>query len=81
ALTGHQSAPLASLDELADASRAAWRTAEADPERDVPQWTVYIVAATEVEFWQHDPARRHRRLAYRRPSPDTNTWTKHLLWP
>ncbi len=81
ALTGHQSAPLASLDELADASRAAWRTAEADPERDVPQWTVYIVAATEVEFWQSDPARRHLRLAYRRPSPDTDTWTKHLLWP
>ncbi|MBT2888618.1 oxidase, partial [Streptomyces sp. McG5] len=55
--------------------------AEADPERDVPQWTVYMVAATEVEFWQSDPARRHLRLAYRRPSPDTNTWTKHLLWP
>lgn len=81
ALTGRQSAALGSLDELADASRTAWRRAEAEPETDVPQWTVYIVAATEVEFWQGDPARRHVRLAYRRPSPDSATWTRQLLWP
>ncbi|MFD4986583.1 pyridoxal 5'-phosphate synthase [Streptomyces sp. NPDC058374] len=81
ALTGRQSDPLGSLDELADASREAWRTAEAEPETDVPQWTVYVVAATEVEFWQADTARRHVRLAYRRPSPSTATWTRQLLWP
>ncbi|WP_436738329.1 pyridoxine/pyridoxamine 5'-phosphate oxidase [Streptomyces sp. BBFR102] len=81
ALTGRQSTPLGSLDELAAASTEAWRTAKAEPELNVAQWTVYVVAATEVEFWQHDPARRHVRLAYRRPSPDTATWTRRLLWP
>ncbi|GFH69686.1 oxidase [Streptomyces gougerotii] len=81
ALTGRQSAPLGSLDELARASAEAWRTARAEPERDVPQWTVYVVAATEVEFWQGDPGRRHVRLVYRRPSPRSPEWTRQLLWP
>ncbi|AWW39030.1 pyridoxine/pyridoxamine 5'-phosphate oxidase [Streptomyces cadmiisoli] len=78
ALTGHQSEPLGSLDELARASDEAWTRARDTPQAPVPTWTLYRLLPDEVEFFQGDARRRHVRLAYRR-TPDG--WTRQLLWP
>ncbi|MFJ3672140.1 pyridoxal 5'-phosphate synthase [Streptomyces sp. NPDC090106] len=79
ALTGRQSEPLGSLDELAHASEAAWEQAQRTPDAPVPTWTLYRVAAEEVEFFQGDARRRHVRLAYRRA--EDGGWQRQLLWP
>ncbi|GHF97236.1 pyridoxal 5'-phosphate synthase [Streptomyces filamentosus] len=78
ALTGRQSEPLDSPEALAEASAAAWARAEADPAADAPTWTLYVLAPTEVEFFQGDARRRHLRLRYRR---EGDAWTRELLWP
>lgn len=78
ALTGHQSEPLGSLEELAEASQAAWRRAELEPTAAVPSWTLYHLRPDTVEFFQGDAQRRHIRLVYRR---EAKGWGKQLLWP
>ncbi|MHB9860951.1 pyridoxine/pyridoxamine 5'-phosphate oxidase [Streptomyces sp. YIM S03343] len=78
ALTGHQSEPLGSLEELAEASQAAWRLAEAEPGATAASWTLYQLRADTVEFFQGDAQRRHVRLVYRRTGEG---WSKELLWP
>ncbi|MET8246132.1 pyridoxal 5'-phosphate synthase [Streptomyces sp. NPDC005202] len=78
ALTGHQSEVLASLDELAQASGAAWEQAQREPDTEVPSWTLYRLQPEEVEFFQGDARRRHVRLLYRRTA---DGWTRELLWP
>ncbi|MEU9590358.1 pyridoxal 5'-phosphate synthase [Streptomyces sp. NPDC048219] len=78
ALTGRQSAPLSSPDELARASEAAWEQAERDPDASVPSWTLYRLRPDEVEFFQGDARRRHVRLAYRRAEEG---WRTQMLWP
>ena len=44
----------------------------------VPQWTLYGLAADQVEFWQADRERRHTRLRYTRTETG---WARGLLWP
>ncbi|MYR44481.1 pyridoxal 5'-phosphate synthase [Streptomyces sp. SID5910] len=78
ALTGRQSAPLSTPDELARASGAAWEQAEREPDAAVPSWTLYRLRPDEVEFFQGDARRRHVRLAYRRAEEG---WRTQLLWP
>ncbi|MZD10266.1 pyridoxal 5'-phosphate synthase [Streptomyces sp. SID5785] len=78
ALVGHQSEVLASQDELARASAAAWERAQREPETVVASWTVYALRPDEVEFFQGDARRRHVRLRYRRGD---GHWHKELLWP
>ncbi|MEV5317096.1 pyridoxal 5'-phosphate synthase [Streptomyces sp. NPDC052687] len=78
ALTGRQSEPLGSLDELARASEAAWARAERAPRTPAPTWTLYRLRPEEAEFFQGDARRRHVRLVYRR---DGDRWTRTLLWP
>ncbi|RZB19811.1 pyridoxal 5'-phosphate synthase [Streptomyces sp. F001] len=78
ALTGHQSEPLASLQELTLASEAAWTRAQDDPDTPAPTWTLYRLQPDEVEFFQGDARRRHVRLAYRRTE---DGWSRQLLWP
>ena len=78
ALTGRQSEVLASPEELARASRAAWEQARLDPAANSPTWTLYRLRPDEVEFFQGDAARRHTRLRYRRTA---GTWSTDLLWP
>ncbi|AUG75179.1 hypothetical protein CFP65_0198 [Kitasatospora sp. MMS16-BH015] len=74
---GRQSQPLAGLTDCEAAwSAAAPATGDADG---LAAHTRYTVLAEEVEFWQGDPSRRHRRLAYRR-RPD-GAWDRTLLWP
>lgn len=45
-----------------------------------PHWGGYLVAATEVEFWQGRPARLHERLRYRRAQVD-DAWQVERLQP
>lgn len=80
ALTGRQSEVLGSVQELAEASAAAWERAGAEPDAPAPTWTRYVLAAEEAEFFQGDAARRHIRLRYRRTEDGTG-WTRELLWP
>lgn len=79
ALVGRQSEVLDSYAELDHASDAAWRRAQAEPDADVPSWTLYLLSADEVEFFQGDARRRHVRLRYRRDAG--GDWARELLWP
>ncbi|RSS37925.1 pyridoxal 5'-phosphate synthase [Streptomyces sp. WAC08241] len=81
ALVGRQSEVLDSPDTLAEASAAAWRRAEAEPDAPAPTWTPYTVEPAEVEFFQGDAHRRHVRLRYRRDPAAPDGWTRELLWP
>ncbi|MDX3851786.1 pyridoxal 5'-phosphate synthase [Streptomyces sp. AK02-01A] len=78
ALVGRQSEVLGSRDELARASRAAWRRAEREPTAEAESWTAYVLEPDEVEFFQGDADRRHVRLRYRR---EQGIWVRELLWP
>ncbi len=78
ALTGRQSEPLGSPEELAHASEAAWERAEREPRAEVPSWTLYRLRPQEVEFFQGEARRRHVRLRYRRTPKG---WDRELLWP
>ncbi|GAB2880651.1 pyridoxal 5'-phosphate synthase [Streptomyces deserti] len=78
ALTGRQSEVLDSVEELAQASEAAWERARREPEADVPSWTLYRLRPDEVEFFQGDAGRRHVRVRYRR---EEEGWMRELLWP
>ncbi|WP_023588072.1 pyridoxine/pyridoxamine 5'-phosphate oxidase [Streptomyces thermolilacinus] len=80
ALTGNQSAPLASARDLAEASEAAWERAASEPSAHAPTWTVYRLVPEEAEFFQGDAGRRHVRLRYDRASPGA-PWSRGLLWP
>ncbi|MEW1904356.1 MULTISPECIES: pyridoxal 5'-phosphate synthase [unclassified Streptomyces] len=81
ALVGRQSEVLDSPETLAEASAAAWRRAEAEPDAPAPTWTPYAVEPAEVEFFQGDERRRHVRLRYRRDPSSPDGWTRELLWP
>src|SRR6516164_11337433 len=78
ALIGRQSEPLDDLAELDEAFRDALARVTADPGLIAPAWTVYVLTAEEVEFWQGDLQRRHVRLRYQRAG---RAWTRQLLWP
>jgi pyridoxamine 5'-phosphate oxidase len=78
ALTGRQSEVLDDPADLEAAVGSARDRLAADPELVAPGWTLYAVAADEVEFWQADRDRRHTRLRYTR---DGARWTRDRLWP
>jgi pyridoxamine 5'-phosphate oxidase len=82
ALTRRQSEPYSdpaeldrALDEALDKAR---RELAATPGVVPQEWTSYAVRADEVEFWQADPGRRHRRVRYER---DVDGWSHTWLWP
>jgi pyridoxamine 5'-phosphate oxidase len=77
-LVNHQSEPLASRAEYERAFAEALRAVTADPELVAPDWTAYVLAPTEVEFWQAPDDGPHVRLLYR---ADADGWTKGLMWP
>ncbi|RSS82320.1 pyridoxal 5'-phosphate synthase [Streptomyces sp. WAC06614] len=80
ALTGRQSEVLGSVEELAEASAAAWERAGTEPDAPAPTWTAYVLEPAEVEFFQGDAQRRHVRLRYHRAA-DGGPWQRQLLWP
>jgi pyridoxamine 5'-phosphate oxidase len=77
-LVNHQSEPLGSHEEYADAFAEALRTVTADPGLAAPDWTAYVLAPTEVEFWQAPDDGPHTRLLYR---AEADGWSTGLLWP
>jgi pyridoxamine 5'-phosphate oxidase len=77
ALAGVQSEVLGEADlevALEEASQQIARNPQTVPE----EWTVYGLAADEVEFWQAHPQRRHVRLRYRLRE---GSWRTERLWP
>ncbi|MBL0886992.1 pyridoxine/pyridoxamine 5'-phosphate oxidase [Myceligenerans indicum] len=77
-LVNRQSEPLGSLAEYDAAFAAALAAVTADPGLVAPEWTAFVLAPTEVEFWQAPDDGPHIRLLYR----ETETgWTTTLLWP
>ncbi len=77
-LTGRQSDILDDEAEEQAALEAASAALAADPGLIAPDWTLYVLAATDVEFWQADEHRRHIRLRYQRAD---RAWIRHRLWP
>lgn len=78
ALVGRQSQHLADPAELGDALAAATAAVAADPDLVADDWTRYVLAAREVQFFQGDADRRHVRLRYQCHG---HGWSHSLLWP
>jgi pyridoxamine 5'-phosphate oxidase len=78
ALAGTQSAMLSDPEDLDAALCEAHELIERDPQIVDEDWTLYGLAADEVEFWQAHPERRHTRLRYRLRE---GSWLRERLWP
>lgn len=78
ALLARQSTPLAGLAERDAAVREAEGRVEREPGLVAPGWTLYVLRARQVEFWQGDASRRHTRVSYER---NHDGWERGLLWP
>ncbi|MGN8117033.1 pyridoxine/pyridoxamine 5'-phosphate oxidase [Labrys sp. 22185] len=78
ALTARQSERLASPRELEEALELQRERLRQGPDLVAPHWSLFIVAPREVEFWQGDTERRHRRLHYRHGATG---WVREKLWP
>ena len=77
-LLGRQSEVLASDDELDRALAQQRRRLDEAPGLVAPQWAVYAVWPSAIEFWQADEQRRHVRLRY---VPGADGWSTERLWP
>jgi pyridoxamine 5'-phosphate oxidase len=75
---GNQSEVLANREDLATALDEAHAKVAAEPDAVPDGWTRYDLIADEVEFWQADRERRHKRLRYRLVG---GVWTREQLWP
>ncbi|QVI19624.1 hypothetical protein KHQ06_25065 [Nocardia tengchongensis] len=78
ALTRRQSQPFNDYSELDEALDRAGRELEIAPDQVPTEWMSYAVQPDEIEFWQGDPARRHKRVLYRLVN---GVWSRNLLWP
>ncbi|MCM2387267.1 pyridoxine/pyridoxamine 5'-phosphate oxidase [Streptomyces albipurpureus] len=79
-LLGRQSNHLDDPEERDRAFRAALARMESEPSLVSPEWTLYTVVPAEIEFWQADKDRVHKRLRYERPDRHSS-WERHPLWP
>ena len=78
AWASHQSEPVASRAELAEAYADAQERFGDDEVPVPPHWGGYLVVPEVVEFWQGRPGRMHDRLVYRR---DGEHWSTQRLAP
>lgn len=78
ALAGTQSETLRSRAELDEALREATQLIERRPQTVAEEWSLYGLAADEVEFWQAHPERRHVRVRYLLRD---GVWSQEQLWP
>ncbi|MEU9966549.1 pyridoxine/pyridoxamine 5'-phosphate oxidase [Streptomyces malaysiensis] len=79
--SGRQSETLGSYDELLRAFEAAYERAGREPDATAPTWTLYVLEADEVEFYQEEARRRHVRVRYLRAPEEPGGWRRELLWP
>jgi pyridoxamine 5'-phosphate oxidase len=79
-LLGRQSEHVESTRERERAYGQALARIESDPGLVSPEWTLYTLVPAQVEFWQADKGRVHKRLRYER-SGTSNRWQRHMLWP
>lgn len=77
-LVGRQSQPLDRPSDHAGAIADARARLASDPDVIAESWTVYVVRADSVEFWQAAHDRAHVRLQYERTN---GGWTRTRLWP
>ncbi|MCE7003804.1 pyridoxal 5'-phosphate synthase [Kibdelosporangium philippinense] len=63
---------------LGNQSKPLLDRAPAAPTTECPEWRLYGVKASEVEFWQGDPGRNHARLRY---TSAHDGWERTPLWP
>ncbi|RPF20551.1 pyridoxine/pyridoxamine 5'-phosphate oxidase [Myceligenerans xiligouense] len=77
-LVDRQSEPLGSLAEYDAAFAAALQAVTADRGLVAPGWTAFVLAPTDVEFWQASDDGPHVRLRYREADAG---WATGLLWP
>lgn len=77
ALLGKQSSILIDEHEFEEALTRQLEILERDPTIVYPTWTLYRLAPKEVEFWQADQDRKHKRLKY---VLEGDIWIKNLLW-
>lgn len=77
ALLGKQSSILIDENEIEEALTWQLEILERDPTIVYPSWTLYRLAPKEVEFWQADQDRKHKRLKY---VLEGDIWIKNLLW-
>ncbi len=78
ALAGVQSEVLGEQADIEVALEEATQQIARHPQMVAEEWTVYGLAADEVEFWQAHPERRHVRLRYRLHE---GVWRTERLWP
>lgn len=77
-LVGRQSRPLDEPSEYVTALAEAEARLADEPDLVAASWTVYVVRADSVEFWQAAHDRAHKRLRYERTD---DGWQRHRLWP
>jgi pyridoxamine 5'-phosphate oxidase len=78
ALAGIQSEVLSSRVDLEEALSEATQLIERRPQTVAEEWSLYGLAADEVEFWQAHPERRHIRVRYQLRA---GAWSREQLWP
>lgn len=77
-LAAQQSEPMPDDDTAARLSAGAQELLAGNPGFVPPTWTVYLIDAERVEFWQGPPRRQQQRLLYRR---EAGAWRRDRLWP
>jgi pyridoxamine 5'-phosphate oxidase len=78
AWASHQSAPLASRDELLAQVAEVEHRYEGKPVSRPPHWSGFRLTPERIEFWHDEPSRLHRRELYERAGTG---WNVQLLNP
>lgn len=79
-MVGRQSEVLGSEQELVDSVAEQTKLLGDDPAAVPANWAVYVVRASEIEFWQASERRLHARLRYR-SAESSDRWSRERLWP
>ncbi|CAG9975558.1 unnamed protein product [Clonostachys byssicola] len=80
AMASNQSQVLLDAGDLLKSRSIAEEIFSQNPDTILSDWAVYAVTPIEVEFWQGQADRQHKRLKYVL-RPDDQSWGKAELWP
>ncbi|KAH8645830.1 pyridoxamine 5'-phosphate oxidase [Xylariales sp. PMI_506] len=78
AIASKQSEVLVSPDDLVKSLEIARKFLDSTPDHVAPDWKVFTLEPTTVEFWQGATDRLHKRLEFVRTE---GSWNKNVLWP